>query len=142
MDELHEELERRIEEMGDQDPSPPHDEKYIVFKREDFFQMMGTLALPPWRDEVTGEKVGEQMDCAPLAQNIIASAERLCLDDAVVIRRQDYFASPALATYASMIGMANMLATNPELKERLTKVADYFQRQSEMAADQGWKFPD
>jgi hypothetical protein len=62
----------------------------------------------------------------------------MSLKDAVVIRRQDYFASPALATYSSCIAMVAMATKKPDLM----KIADYFQRQSELAADEGWKFPD
>lgn len=62
--------------------------------------------------------------------------------DAVVIRRQDFFASPALATYAAMIACAVKLTTDPEVSAQLQAVADYFQRQSEIAADEGFKFPD
>lgn len=64
------------------------------------------------------------------------------LPDAVVIRRQDFFASPALATYAAMIACAVKLTTDPEVSAQLQQVADYFQRQSEIAADEGFKFPD
>lgn len=62
--------------------------------------------------------------------------------DAVVILRRDYFASPALATYSSMIALAMKLTTDPEVTAQLQVVADYFQRQSEIAADEGYKFPD
>ena len=68
-------------------------EKYITFKREEFFQMMGQLALPPWAAP-DGTLVGTDWDCAPIAQQIEALADEVSLDDAVVIRRQDLFASP------------------------------------------------
>lgn len=64
------------------------------------------------------------------------------LPDAVVIRRQDLIASPALATYASMIACAIKLSMDPAVSAQLQQVADYFQRQSELAADEGYKFPD
>lgn len=64
------------------------------------------------------------------------------LPDAVVIRRQDYFASPAFATYAAMIAIAIKLSVDPEISARLQQVADYFERQAQLAADEGWKFPD
>src|SRR5580765_3759412 len=80
---------------------PSSEDKYVVFKREDFYQMMGFLALPPWRDYSTGELVGAAMDCAPIASQIEIEVEKIRLQDAVVIRRQEKFASPALATYAN-----------------------------------------
>jgi len=65
--------------------------------------------------------------------------------DAVVIRRQDLFASPALASYAASIAIAIRVAESHQdmaLVSQLLRVADYFQRQSELAADEGWKLPD
>ena len=61
--------------------------------------------------------------------------------DAVVIRRQDLFASPCLATYASMIVL---VAGNHDKHRRkvLMAVADYFEDQAQLAADEGWKLPD
>lgn len=114
-----------------EDEIPPQDDKYIVFKKPDFYQMLGYLL-----SEASLAGTSYVMPSA------LDEVEKQYLKDAVVIRRQDYFASPALATYASMIGMANILATDPEMKERLTRVADYFQRQSEVAGDEAWKFPD
>jgi hypothetical protein len=117
------------------------DQKYIVFKRNQFYELMGELALPPWTD-ADGSLLGGDIDCAPLAQHISERAEAVCLSDAVVIRRQDYLASPALASYAANIGMALHLIADPEVRSTLQAVADYFQRQSELAAEEGWKLPD
>ena len=64
------------------------------------------------------------------------------LPDAVVIRRQDFFASPALATYAAMIAIAAKLSDDDYHKATLLQVADYFERQAQLAADEGHKFPD
>jgi len=100
------------------------DRKYIVFKREDFMQWMGDLST---------------QDLRPVAAPfLVEAAEGWALADAVVIRRQDLFASPALATYSSCISMVATATKNAEL----LKVADYFQRQSELAAEEGWKLPD
>lgn len=126
----------------DVDISPIADEKYIVFKRERFHTMMGYLALPPWRNRDTGELVGTDLPCAPLADEILHEVDREMINDAVVIRRQDMFAAPALATYASMIAMAAKGQSDPEVAARLLGVADYFQQQSEAAAEEGWKLPD
>src|SRR5262245_2159160 len=49
---------------------PIEDEKYVVFKREAFYQMMGYLALPPWRDMHTGVMVGGDIDAAPFAADV------------------------------------------------------------------------
>jgi hypothetical protein len=105
----------------------PMDTRYIVFKRSEFFTMLGYLMdpdTPPKGPEVALDEV-----------------EKLYLHDAVVIRRQDYLAAPALATYASVIGLATHL-TSGDVKDRLLAVADYFQQQSELAAEEGWKLPD
>lgn len=96
----------------------PH--KYIVFKREDFFQMMGRYGLP------TGD-----VDCAPVAQEIINAADDLSLGDAVVIRKKDYFASSALYAYASAVGtLADIADEHDTLSadeiERLRDLSEFF----------------
>ena len=113
------------------DEGLPHDDKYVVFKRSEFYQMLGYLLSE-------ASMAGTDYE----TPSALPEIEKAIVLDAVVIRRQDYFAAPALATYASMIGMANILATDPDVKKRMIKVADYFQRQSEAAAEQGFKFPD
>lgn len=117
------------------------DDKYITFRRSDFFIMMGFLALPPWTDE-NGQLIGENIDCAPLAALIQAEAAKIELADAVVIRRQDLFASPALATYAAMIAIVTKREQDPVVKQSLLDIADYFERQGELAAAEGYKLPD
>lgn len=91
--------------------------KYVTFKREEFDQVMK----------------GQDF--------LIKQLRSMVLKDAVVIRRQDFFASPALATYAQCIALVAKTTDDKELKERLLTVADFFQQQSELAADEGWKFP-
>jgi hypothetical protein len=115
--------------------------KYIVFKREDFFQMMGFLALPPWTDN-DGNLIGSDIDCAPLAEQIQAKVLEFALADAVVIRRQDLFAGPALHSYASSISIASKLNSDPDLTKGLRNVADYFHDQAVLADEEGWKLPD
>ena len=110
---------------------PPNtDDKYITFKREAFMEWMGFLST---QDPRTYE--------IPV---LLKDANDLAIADAVVIRRQDLFASPALATYAATIGMVSVALKQSGARhtEDLLKVADYFQRQSELAADEGWKYPD
>jgi hypothetical protein len=94
----------------------PNDDKYIVFKRSDFVNHMSGLPMRMF--------------------------DGIEIMDAVVIRRQDYFAAPALATYASTIGLATHLIDDPKKRAQMLAIADYFQRQSEIAGDEAWKFPD
>jgi hypothetical protein len=104
------------------------DEKYITFNREEFMQWLGEMSTYDLREMSVAE--------------ILSKLENLSLADAVVIRRQDYFASPALAGYAASIGVTLHMVEDPKTRAQLMAVADYFQRQSELAADEGWKLPD
>ena len=91
------------------------DDKYATFKREDLISVTDGYVTFKTSDE---------------------------LPDAVVIRRQDFFASPALATYASMIAMATKLANyNDAIAQDLLRIADYFERQAQLAADEGPQVP-
>ncbi len=92
----------------------PVDDKYIVFKRAEY---------EAWA-------VG-----GPKAEPI---------DDAVVIRRQDVFAPPALDVYANAIQIAIELrgATTVEQRENLRQTADYFHEQAEAAWHTDRKLPD
>lgn len=101
---------------GDTEP-PPHDDKYVVFKRPDFNRW--------WSQGSVGGT--EHRVPAPSA-----------LDDAVVIRRQDLFAGPALAAYAACIAMVARANNDAGLQA----VADYFHQQSVAAGEEGWKLPD
>ena len=91
-------------------------DKYIVFKRDEFEK---------W--------------CIPTTFD---AAEKLALQDAVVIRRQDKFASPCLATYAAMIALVASELPEGEKRTQLLQVADHFEDQARLAAEEGWKFPD
>lgn len=109
------------------------DDKYVVFRREDLFQMLGQF-LPRGNE-----------DCAPVAEDMVKAVEATLLPDAVVIRRQDFFAAPALHTYANSIGLAARLAhAAPEQKvaKRLQSIADYFHEQAVLADEEGFKIPD
>jgi len=92
------------------------DDKYIVFKREDFETHIYGDPAPPYIEYE--------------------------LQDAVVIRRQDKFASPALATYAACIAMVAMEHPDPQTKAELLAISDYFEDQAKLAADEGFKLPD
>lgn len=97
------------------------DDKYITFKREEFLEKTNPSAMNMATAEIHRQ---ELLD--------------LALPDAVVIRRQDLFASPALATYSSCISLVAVF----NKRDDLLAIADYFQRQSELAAEEGWKIPD
>jgi hypothetical protein len=120
-------------------PDDTHD-KYITFKRSEFYELMGELALPPWKDP-EGSLVGTEWDCAPIAQTIKQRAEAVELVDAVVIRRRDLFASPCLATYANMIALVAHNITDLDQGNELLAIADYFEQQASLAADEGTKLP-
>ena len=94
---------------------PNADPKYFVFKRSEFFEMMGGF-LPKG-----------DVDCAPIAQDMVSAAELYRIDDAVVIRRQDIFAPPALDAYAnSMRIVLEGMDPGDMRRSNLQKVADYF----------------
>lgn len=85
------------------------DDKYVVFKREDWL-----------RNEFPQP-----------------------LEDAVVIRRQDKFAPPALDCYANAITMV-VEAGNLHwgARQRLQQIADYFHDQAAKAWTESRKLPD
>lgn len=111
-------------------------DKYLVIKRSDWDAILVNEAKPALKAEV-----GRVL-------NLIAEKE---LPDAVVIRRQDVFAPPALDAYANAItvglqvlsaadGGANIYdATIPK---RLRQIADYFHAQAEEAWHTDRKIPD
>lgn len=97
-------------------------EKYVVFKREDFKQ---------WIEE--WPEVAEDSPPAIL--------------DAVVIRRQDKFAPPALDAYANAIQcvlemVGDDVKMDIETYSRLQQIADYFHEQAVAAWDAKRKLPD
>jgi hypothetical protein len=101
------------------DLDEPTDEKYITFKRQDFLEWLSEISPDGYLDDVNA----------------------LALPDAVVIRRQDSFASPCLLTYASMISMVGEHHPEPPIKAELLAIADYFQRQGELAGDEARGLP-
>lgn len=100
------------------DPDMPTDEKYITFNRQEFMETVGDL-----------EGLGTRY-------------AGLALKDAVVIRRQDLFASPCLDVYARTIAIVASREDDRKVKGELLAIADYFQRQAELAAEEGFKLPD
>lgn len=127
------------------------DQKYIVFKRSDFYEMMGRLALPPYYGKTSSgrqEMAGKHWDCSEIAESIKEDAERSCLPDAVVIRRQDVFAAPALEAYANAIQcvieaceVAPALVSNSNKMQALREIADYFHEQAEKSYGTDRKIP-
>lgn len=108
------------------------DQKYIVFKRSEFYQLMGELALPPW-GHANSEMCGSEVDCAPIAEKIKRKSEELEVPDATVIRGQDLFSGPVLHQYAGeistsleileLLGVGEL--THPAIKY-LKEVREYF----------------
>lgn len=108
--------------------SEPHDDKFIVFKRAEFNEWaaspIGTRRLPP------------------------------PVEDAVVLRRQDVFAPPALDAYASSIltavealdALAAQFDEPPsniaERAKGLREIAEYFSDQARAAWDTERRLPD
>jgi len=102
--------------------------KYIVFKREEFNGLLGI-----WMS-----RMGLDIE---LDERTMNEAHQAALPDAVVIRRQDLFAGPALHSYASSIAIASKLSDG-QGRSALQPIADYFHEQAVLADDEGWKLPD
>lgn len=98
----------------------PTTDKYVVFNREQLYNLLVDLGV---------------------ADEILARVRNTELKDAVVIRRQDRFASPCLLTYAMMISMVAESHPDPDVQEELTIIADYFHGQGVLAGEEGMKLP-
>lgn len=106
------------------------DDKYVVLKREGMEDMLKELIL----------KLGEDATA-----DVAFLFGKYQLLDAVVIRRQDVFAPPALDAYANSIVVALQLIPEtgePGVKERLKEIADYFADQAEKSWHDVRKLPD
>jgi hypothetical protein len=105
------------------------DEKYIVFKRDEFNKCMMALLL--------------EVDTS-----IVNDINSRQVSDAVVIRRQDVFAPPALDAYANSIAVAVKLARefggghNSLMLDDLEAAADYFHEQAVASWETDRKVPD
>ena len=97
-------------------------DKYIVFNREEFQKFL--------RDNFEF-----------LNPHMFDGFDEIEIPDAVVIRRQDKFASPCLLTYASMITLVAEEHPNKKIKAELQTVADYFHEQGVASGEEGWKLP-
>lgn len=113
-------------ETVEDDPHPLVDNKYIVFKKEDWHKFVQVL---------NQKKVD------------VAGPRRV--NDATVIRGQDVFAPPALEAYANAIlcvvgVLGDPLAREPggRMVEHLKEIADYFHQRAEESYLMQRKFPD
>lgn len=108
------------------------DTKYIVFKRTSFDDLL--IKVVP---ELT-PSVGD-------ALNVLASEQ---IEDAVVIRKQDVFAAPALDAYANAIAVAievlssHNRGNNNPMVESLKAIADYFHSAASASWEMDRKIPD
>lgn len=96
-----------------------HHNKYVVFNRQTFERLLNNTANGHL------SKVFYELE----------------IPDAIVIRRQDQFASPCLLTYASMIGMVAKSHPDKEVQEELQIISDYFHQQGVLAGEEGFKLP-
>lgn len=102
------------------------DQKYIVFKRADFMRFILRL----YALETSNEQV--------------KAAEAMAIYDAVVIRTQDAFASPALHAYAYGIQLAARLIKEHDqvASHKFSNIADYFHFRALEADSGSQKLPD
>jgi hypothetical protein len=107
------------------DQETVHDEKYIVFPRDKFKEMIEPRAMNFATAEI------HRIELMGLAIN-----------DAVVIRRQDLFAGPALHAYSNNMVMAARMISEGEEQKRLLGIADYFHEQAVLSDAEAWHLPD
>jgi hypothetical protein len=107
------------------------EEKYLVFKSSELIELFGRYGLPK----------GDE-DCAPVAEAILTDIEDKRLKDAVVIRKQDVFAGPALHVYAHTIAITARIAEDADIEKQLMGIADYFHEQAVDADSFSGKLPD
>lgn len=100
-----------------------HNGKYITFKRADYDAII-------IKD---GPKMSAEL------KHVLLQSE---VNDAVVIRRQDVFAGPALHTYAHSIALAASQFADGEQRKKLQDIADYFHEQAVLADEMRGKLPD
>jgi hypothetical protein len=127
-------------------------DKYVVFKRDEFQQMMGLLALPPWKNPKDGTLEATDWDCAPIAREIDETIEKTELNDCVVIRKRDIFAAPVLYAYSSsLLTASELLAAHgylgqeeklAEIVDHLVELADFFAGEAESSLGMIRKVPD
>ena len=94
------------------------DSKYIVFKREDFTEMLRFRAWSTWPRTCSGTP---RRSRSGMLSSSPPGLFRLC----------------GPQRYASSIAIAAKLTEDDKKREELIAVADYFQRQSELVAEEG-----
>jgi hypothetical protein len=109
------------------------EEKYLVFKSNELIELFGKYGLPM-----------DDTDCAPVAEAILTDVENKRIKDAVVIRKQDVFAGPALHGYAASISVSArvLMSKVPDVATQLQDIADYFHREAVDADATSSKLPD
>lgn len=73
---------------------------------------------------------------------VVFKMDGTLVEDAVVIRRQDLFAPPALDSYANSISIAAMMLEPGEQRLKMQDVADYFHAQAVASWETERKLPD
>lgn len=114
------------------------DDKYVVFKRDDYDRFLNSL--------IKGHSVMAAPIPAATWSWSAAGIRPQPIEDAVVIRRQDVFAPPALDAYANNIYSATeilrMWDTDADVVKQLQSIADYFHEQAVASWETERKLPD
>lgn len=117
-------------------------DKYIVFKRDEFYDSLDTLhklVFPSHnRDAMSGSAEERQEKLLDWSGNLHKSV----LADAVILRRQDRFTGPALHTYTAMMNMAVRFMEPSKERTHLSQLADYFHEQAVLSDEESFKVPD
>lgn len=113
-------------------------DKYVVFKKGEWDAWWEV-----WHGKMTDAIQGHE-DPGRMGFKL----DELRLEDAVVIRRQDVFAPPALDAYSNTLRTAvealkaGKGGYNDKLVAHLTEVADYFHEQASLSWETNRKMPD
>jgi len=111
------------------------DAKYVIFKVEDW-------------DDLINEINKRFADKPHHMASILKMVAKVMVDDGTVIRRQEFFAAPALHAYAYAIDVAikamrsDRGGYNEGTVQNLRAIADYFHTQAALAEEEGYKIPD
>lgn len=92
----------------------------------------------PWKYMVFNR---DELDKTLNDDGLFSILEQISLEDSVVIRRQDSFASPCLLTYANMIEIVAKNHPDRTIGRELQAIADYFHEQGVLAGEEGHQLP-